>query len=89
MPADPQQLTPWFDGSVKPAREGVYMRRIVHRLSDGRVMRSKRVERVFWDLRHKLWFGYLNNGRLFRSLFQSHNGNANKFEWRGLTKEQK
>lgn len=24
MPADPQQLTPWFDGSVKPVREGIY-----------------------------------------------------------------
>ncbi len=76
MPADPQQLTPWFDGSVKPARVGWYQR------DYGRCCQAEEYQYPdYWDGDN--WYVGVG-GRKPTNLIC--NGDM---PWRGLTKEQK
>lgn len=79
MPADPQRLTPWFDGSVKPERVGWYQRDYGDSALFGDLP-------DYWD--GKVWrtgFGQ-ELSRPVRDLSKS----MNQFRrWRGLTEQAK
>jgi hypothetical protein len=78
-----QQLTPWFDGSVKPVRKGVY-----ERFGEGWGLSDF----ALWDGRRWMCGHETPEGAdslvMWESMFQPHHGDTD-FQWRGLTKEQK
>jgi len=82
MPADPQQLTPWLDGSVKPVRSGEYERQVLTASGDWSV-----TERVSW--KRGQWFVRQTPHLWIQSLYQPRFAGGMDFRWRGLTKEQK
>ena len=61
--------TPWFDGSVKPARDGWYERKY-HRCG--------KVYPRFSMYANGYWYTVLGNGLLHMSVFQR------ELSWRGL-----
>ena len=74
MPADPQQLTPWFEGSVRPVRAGLYERKLLWKQS---------IE--LWD--GNCWHMKDWDGHWLESNFQPNIDGGSDFCWRGLAKE--
>lgn len=74
-------LTPWFDGTVKPARPGVY-----ERLSE----EDELHDFSRWDGRR--WMCGQNSPEeadnlvMCESQYQPHHGQSTRFKWRGFTR---
>lgn len=82
MPADTQQLTPWFSGRERPGRVGVY-----ERIEES----IKLHDFSLWDGRRWM-IGHAtpeqaDNLVMYESLYQPTGDSG--FSWRGFTEEQK
>jgi hypothetical protein len=73
MSAKPK-VTPWFPGSVRPVRDGMYQREL---LQSGDAIRR---DTVFW--RNGKWH-YFEKGPA-TSVYQPHIAQGRGFRWRGI-----